>query len=295
MIDIIAPASSCSPEDIEKVRDLLVSWNLVPRIPQDILGEDLLCANSDENRFAQLKNALLSEDSNAIWCLKGGYGCARLISELEKLPKPKHNKLFIGFSDITVLHLFLQQKWGWQTLHGPSARQAALELIEQDDIQELKRIIFGQQKTTEFQLFPLNSAAKQNAEISASITGGTLSLLQTSIGTSWQVDGKEKILFIEDINERGYQIDRMLQHLKQAGIFAKVKAVLLGDFVGGQEPEGNSLVMPVLQRFAEESSFPVLHCPVIGHGKFNRVLPFGTQAELRLAEQKLIVTTGCKL
>lgn len=288
VVDVIAPAASCSKEDITAVQNLLISWNLVPRIPQDIFGDDLLCANSDEKRFLQLQDALLNTESKAVWCLKGGYGCARLISRLAELPIPQQTKLFIGFSDITVLHLFLQQKWHWQTLHGPGARQVALELIDQNHIQEIKNIIFGEQKTIEFKLEPLNNAAKKTVNINSTVTGGTLSILQTSIGTNWQVYAKNKILFFEDVNERGYKVDRMLQHLKQAEIFTNVKAVLFGDFIGGEEPEGFSLVEKVIKRFAQESDFPVLLCTGVGHGKLNRVLPLGFTANLSLGEAGLL-------
>lgn len=284
IVDVIAPAAKCSQADVIAVKKILTSWNLIPRISIDIFGDDLLCANSDEKRFSQLSDALLNTESKAIWCLKGGYGCARLIANLEKLSKPKHQKWFIGFSDITVLHLFLQQKWGWQTWHGPGVRQVALAEIELHHIQEIKNIIFGEQKNIEFTLKPMNAAAKQIGDIDAMVTGGTLSLLQTSIGTSWQVNANNKILFIEDCNERGYKLDRMLQHLKQAKIFSKVKAVLLGDFIGGEEPNGVSLVSPVLQRFAEESTFPVLYCSEVGHGKSNRILPFGMPVNLSMGE-----------
>lgn len=287
-IDIIAPATGCNKQDVEAVKNLLTSWNLIPRIPTDLFGEDLLCINSNEKRFAQLKDALCNTESKVIWCLKGGYGCARLIPELEKLAKPTQPKLLIGFSDITVLHLFLQQKWNWQTLHGPGARQVALETIDLNNIHEIKNIFFGNQKIIEFKLSPLNKAAGQNIGMDTTITGGTLSLIQTSLGTSWQIDAKNKILFLEDCNERGYKVDRMLQHLKQAGAFSDIHAVIFGDFIGGQEPEGFSLVDKVIQRFAEENDFPVLSCPDIGHGKFNRPLPFGTPANLSLGTTNLL-------
>lgn len=287
-IDIIAPATGCNKQDVEAVKNLLTSWNLIPRIPADLFGEDLLCINSDEKRFAQLKDALFNSESKAVWCLKGGYGCVRLISELEKLTKPPQQKLLIGFSDITVLHLFLQQKWNWQTLHGPGARQVALETIDHNTIQEIKNIIFGNQKIIEFKLCSLNKAARQNIVTDTMITGGTLSLIQTSLGTSWQIDAKNKILFLEDCNERGYKVDRMLQHLKQAGAFSNIHAVIFGDFIGGQEPEGFSLVEKVIQRFAHENNFPVLSCPDIGHGKVNRPLPFRTPANLALGTTNLV-------
>jgi len=258
-------------------------------MPENIFGKDLLCANADAARLLHLQEALLNQESKAVWCLKGGYGCARLIPELIKLMPPEKAKLFIGFSDITVLHLFLQQQWCWQTLHGPGITQLGLESIEQSHIQEAKDVIFGKQTLLNFQLKPLNKAARQTINIQTTITGGTLSLIQTSIGTLWQCDSKNKILFLEDVNERGYKVDRMLLHLKQAGIFSDVTAIIFGDFIEGKEPTGISLIEPVLQRFAEENDFPMLYSPEIGHGKFNRPLPFGVPANLQLGEASSLV------
>lgn len=297
VVDVIAPASPCLKNEasLSKIHDLLVSWNLVPRIPEDLLGRDLLCANTDAKRFEFLKNALLNPESAAIWCLRGGYGSGRLIPKLASLRlKALPPKLFIGMSDITALHLFLQRNFQWPTIHGPSVRQVADNDVDENNIQELKKIMFGQKKTLLYdELIPLNDNAAKNITIETKITGGNLCLVQSSIGTKWQIDARRKIIFLEEINERGYRIDRMLQHLEQAGIFTDVKAILLGDFTGGKEPDGSSLIDPVLKRFAENCDFPVLRCPGIGHDKFNRPLPLGTKTKLSLGEKyTLNVDTG---
>ncbi|WP_010597494.1 LD-carboxypeptidase [Rickettsiella massiliensis] len=106
IIDLIAPAGRCPAEALQKVDTLLHHWQLIPRRDPKLLGDDLLCANSDEERFSQLKQALYNTDSSAVWCLRGGYGCTRLIPNLLPVAPPTLNKLFIGFSDITTLHLF---------------------------------------------------------------------------------------------------------------------------------------------------------------------------------------------
>ena len=284
-VDIIAPAFRQEKTIFKKIEKLLASWQLNCHIPKNIFGKDLLCANSDDNRFKQLKAALFNSNSKAIWCLRGGYGCSRLIPALNQLKPPPHAKLFIGLSDITALHLFLQQQWHWHTLHGPSIYQCADNRIIKSSIQKTKDIIFGQQKIIEFNnLLPLNTTKKQT--IKAPIIGGNLSLIQISIGTSWQPNTHNKILFIEEINERGYQVDRMLEHLKQAGIFSHIKALLLGDFIGGNDPDGRSRVNAVLKRFAEQNNFPVLQCKGIGHGKINHPLPLGTTSTLELGKKR---------
>lgn len=109
--------------------------------------------------------------------------------------------------------------------------------------------------------------------------------MQTSIGTFWQIDGENKIIFIEEIGERGYRIDRMLEHLHQACIFKDVSAILLGDFIGGTEPNGSSLIKPVLERFAQSCEIPVVKVEGIGHGNINFPIPLGTKAKLTLGNK----------
>ena len=290
VIDIIAPASGVADISIvEKLKSVLESWQLTPRISADLFGPDLLCANSDEKRFELLKDALFNTDSQAIWCLRGGYGCTRLIPYLLKLTPPEKSKLLIGFSDITGLHLFLQQKWHWQTLHGPTLNQVTHHLIVQENIDELKKVIFGQLTELIYLLAPYHKPNSRLDSIQAPLTGGSLSLVQTSLGTDWQIETKDKILFLEDVNEVAYRIDRMLQHLQQSGIFTHVKAILFGDFTFPAKLEEEKKIQAILERFAKEQNFPVLRCPDIGHGKRNRCLPFGIPALLDLNKNQLTI------
>lgn len=290
IIDIIAPAGGVTNLSIiEKLKNLLESWQLTPRISPDLFGPDQLCANSDKKRFQQLKDAFLNSSSQAIWCLRGGYGCTRLIPFLLKLTVPEKCKLFIGFSDITALHLFLQQKWHWQTLHGPTLTQVIHRVINQKNVDELREIIFGRLQQLDYLLNPYHKPTNSLGFIQAPITGGSLSLVQTSLGTDWQIETKDKILFLEDVNEFAYRIDRMLQHLQQAGILSYVKAILLGDFTFPAKIEEEKKIQAVLERFAKEQSLPVLRCSEVGHGKKNRSLPFGTPAHLDLNKNQLTI------
>ncbi|MGB8285813.1 MAG: LD-carboxypeptidase [Candidatus Aquirickettsiella gammari] len=293
IIDIIAPASGvCDPAILEQLKTLLKSWQLIPRFSADLFGHDLLCANSDEKRFQQLQEALSNTSSDAIWCLRGGYGCTRLLPSLLKLTAPKKCKLFIGFSDITALHLFLQQKWHWQTLHGPSINQVVNNLIDKENSDELRKIIFGELNQLEYLLKPyhkINNSSDFSDFIQAPLTGGSLTLIQASLGTDWQIETRDKILFLEDVNESAYRIDRMLQHLQQSGIFNSVKAILMGDFIFPKRVNEEKLIQSVIERFASEQNIPVFHCPGIGHGNKNRSLPFAIPAVLDFNKNQLTI------
>jgi muramoyltetrapeptide carboxypeptidase len=286
VVDIVAPSSGVSNDEIEKVRALLISWGLNPSIPEDLLGDDLLCSNSDEKRFQQLQSALFNSTSKAVWYIRGGYGTTRLISQLDQLAAPSKSKIMIGFSDATALHIFLQQKWGWPTLHGASARQTAIEEVDHQSRELLKTILFGQEKKIDYShLLPLNTLAKKELTFESVVTGGNLSLIQASLGTSWQLNTKDKIILLEDWRERGYCIDRKLTQLQQAGIFSEAKAVILGDFIGGEEADGTSKVDVVLERFVQEIKLPVLKCAGVGHGEVNLPVPLGIPASLKMGER----------
>ena len=279
-IEIIAPASRCSAEQLNSIINTLTSWGLVCSVNDNLFGDDLLCANSDEARFEALKNALLNPETKAVICARGGYGSLRLIPDLTQVPPPNFAKLFIGMSDITALNLFLQQTWQWPVVHGALAP----DKFSQESTDALKSLIFGETEDIKFTGEALNQAAQEKISIQSTLTGGNLSILQASIGTIWQVDGREKIVFIEEVSERGYRIDRMLEHLRQAGIFKDVAAIIFGDFTGGNEPNGSSLINPVLTRFASDFKIPVVKIPGIGHDFINKPLPLGTNVQLSCKE-----------
>lgn len=281
IVDVIAPGFRCTDEDLEAGIRFIHSLGLKPRVPADLFGDDLLCANSDERRFSDLRKALFARDSRAVWCIRAGYGAIRFIDRLRKLRAPKHRKLFIGYSDATTIHHVLNHLWRWPSIHGPLLDRLGSKTIRADELQELKAALFGQQRSIVFTgLVPLNAAAAKRRRIRGKIFGGNLTVLQTTLGTKLQCDHAD-ILFLEDIGERGYRIDRMLQHFDQAGALRKLKAIVLGAFIGGTEPDGRNLCAPVLKQFSESRKFPVFLGMDAGHGDYQRLVCFNTPAELR--------------
>lgn len=280
-IEIIAPASRCPAEFLTGLKNLLTSWQLHCIVNDHIFGKDLLCANSDQMRFESLKNALQNPDTKAIICARGGYGSMRLIPKLAHILQPTAPKLFIGMSDITALNLFLQQQWKWPVVHG----MLAPDKFSSESTARLKSLILGEVEQISFRGEALNIAAKTPSIIESTLIGGNLSLIQTSIGTLWQMNGQKKIIFIEEIGERGYRVDRMLEHLHQSGMFMDVAAILLGDFTGGNESDGSSLINPVLERFAHSCDIPVIRVQGIGHDHINYPLPLGTKVHLSLGDE----------
>jgi muramoyltetrapeptide carboxypeptidase len=298
VVDVVAPGFRSTDAELSSGGNFLRGWGLKPRIPKRFYGRDVLCANSDEVRFEHLKTALYAGDSRAIWCIRGGYGSNRLMPALMRLKRPRGRpKLVIGLSDITSLHVFLNQEWGWPTVHGPLldrlGRKAALPKYER----ELKRFIFGHEPEVVFSgLKPMNLAARTGSAIHAEVSGGNLVVLQSSLATDhqWQSDGK--ILFFEEIGERGYRVDRILEQFTQASLFKRARAVVFGQFIGGREPDGTNHLWPVIERFAKESRLPVLKGLASGHDVIQRPLPLGTRSTLYLGGSKarLVCASGGK-
>lgn len=284
IVDVIAPASACSEEHLKLGLKWIESLGFKPRYSPHILQPDLYLSNSDEFRFQDLKKALYAKDSKAIWCLRGGYGSFRLWPEILKLTKKASPKLFIGLSDVTSMHQFLNQKWQWPTLHASLLDRVGQNKLPAGNEKELVDVITGQIDAVEYMnLTPMNDLAAKKKVIKGTVRGGNLCTYMVSVGTKLHPKYQKKdkvILFFEDIGERGYKVDRFLQHLSQAGVFTNVAAIVFGDFVDGLEASGQSLVHETLARFAKQCKIPVFSGVETGHGVIQRPLFFNTRAVL---------------
>ena len=295
-VEVIAPSYPVSNDVVSASVSLIESWGLTPnvRLTQKSPHHPLY-ADEDEERFKNLQTALCSTQAKVIWVLQGGAGATRLLPALSawarSLSSSPPKKLLIGFSDVTALHTFFRQQWGWPVLHAPNLRGIVTSKIEASSIQALREILFGCGKhgkiMEEKDLLPLNDAARQSTLIEAAIVGGNHSVLQYGIGTPWQIDCRDKILFLEDVNERAYRVDLRLEHFCQAGLLEGVKAILFGDFSYSAEPvsehveENPDRIEYVLKSFAERMTVPVLKMSGYGHTSSNKPLLMGVQATLR--------------
>lgn len=296
IIDVVAPGYPSQEHEIDGAREFLLKWGLQPRIPKGLIKPHFLHAHEDEARFSFLKAAIESKDSRVIWCLRGGYGSNRLVPMLAKMKKPKEAKLLIGISDITSLHTFLIQEWGWATLHGPLLDHMGRGLAPAKLEKELKQVLFGAQSEVDFKkLKPLNEAARKVSSLRSRVVGGNLTVLQSSLGTPWQIETQNRLLFVEDIGERGYRIDRMFEQFRQAGLFKKCHGLILGDFLGGVEPgaQKNNFSL-VFKRWASDLEIPIFLGLEAGHGVMQRPLPLNTPCVLSVHNGKgrLVVQTG---
>ena len=281
-IDVVAPASACSREALAAGAAVLEEWGFRPRVPPGLFEGRGIVAAPDASRHRALHRALRRPDSRVVWCVRGGYGSQRLLPRLARAAVPERRKLLVGFSDLTALHVFINQHWGWPTLHGATLADLGSGRLSQRSLGELRRVVAGRTSRFSVRLRALNPAARRARSVGGVLAGGNLKTIQSLVGTPWSVRAAGCILIVEDTGERGYAIDRMLVQLAQAGALRGVRAMVFGQFTGGREPDGRFTGTRVVARFAERMRIPVLGGAPFGHGAAARAVLLGVPAKLDL-------------
>ena len=278
-VAIIAPAGP-----IEQKNDLLKGvaglerLGLRVRFDERIFRSQRYLAGPDEERAEELMSAFEDPGVQAIVSLRGGYGCSRLIPLINQGRLRNHCKIFMGFSDLTTLHLYFRRRFGWVTFHGPMATSPALAALGPEQEKHLKGLWMDPDFLPSLSFPQLQAWVPGSAE--GELVGGCLSLVAASLGTPYEPVTDGKILFLEDLGEPPYRIDRMLTHLRLAGKLDRITGVLLGDFQDCQPSEGGTTVEETLKILFGGMDVPVLaHFPS-GHGSENWVLPMGTRVRL---------------
>lgn len=232
---------------------------------------------------------LLDPSIEAVWSIRGGEGSADLLPFIEKekakLKAIKPKPLF-GFSDFTPILVYFSQNLGWPCFHSPGAAQVALSQVDESSIQSvIDYLKTGKSAFSLANLLPLNSSAKENKTIEAYLTGGCLTLLAISIQDLWEVNVKNKIIFIEDVNEPAYKVSRTLKYFERISFFESAKAIIFGDF----SPTPEQTILEVLRCFAERQKIPVLKTEQFGHGRKNLTLPYHIKCQLSLKENRMVI------
>ncbi|MBI3534093.1 MAG: LD-carboxypeptidase [Deltaproteobacteria bacterium] len=276
-IGIIAPSSVILKSDLTNgVKKLKSNGFISIKTHPDCFKKHLFFA-SDQRARAFYEFAK-DESIQILWCARGGYGAIRLLQQLKDYTKrfgtpPK--KLLIGYSDITALHEFVRKQWHWSILHAPMPGVKEFVKIKKSGFNELKQIIYGNLKNTwlnEFKLKILQQTSKQN--ITGALAGGNLSVLCSLVGTQFAIQTENKILFLEDINEPLYKIDRMMQQMALSGNLTNIKALVLGSF---GEMTSQLAFREIFQSLGKHFQFPVFYGLPVGHEKNNFPLPLGGQ------------------
>lgn len=279
-VRIIASASPIEEENLHRGCAELERLGFECKWDPRVLARQGYFAGSSEERLAKLLMALEESSSKAVFCARGGYGSGYLLDRLDPR-RLKTPKALIGFSDVTVLQLFLWQKKRWITFYGPmisagldkganaergygsdSFRQALMQSNHgwKIDLQG-ETLLFGRAEGI--------------------VLGGCLTLVESTLGTPWEVQTNGAILLLEDLAMKPYQIDRALLHLRQAGKFRGVRGVLLGEFPECDAPPGSPTAREVFERILGPLKIPVVWGAPVGHTpRAMLTVPLGVKARL---------------
>jgi muramoyltetrapeptide carboxypeptidase len=284
LVAIVSPCGKIQPEVIANAITWLNSWGLEVRLGKNSLNNWHNFAGTDEERLHDLQTALDDPELKAIFCSRGGYGMIRLIDSLYFDEFIKQPKWIIGFSDVSFLHACLNNMLGFASIHGPMPVKFP-DISKQDaSMEHLKNALFGKKISY---LLPSN---KHNIQGKAEgrLIGGNLSALTHLNGSRSDFDPAEKILFLEDIDEYYYQIDRMLWALERSHDLSQLSGLIVGQFTSLKDndiPFGFSLQEIVLQHF-EKYGIPVSFDFPGGHEGTNFPLVMGNLIGLDVGTEK---------
>ncbi len=278
-VAIVATARKVSEAELNFAIALLRSWQLQPVIGRSIGVEDCQFAGDDKTRAADLQTQLDHPDIKAIWCARGGYGTVRIIDTLDFSQFKKHPKWIIGYSDVTALHAIVQ-KHGIASLHAEMPALIAKKSAE--TTATLQACLFGKLPTYSWQPSALNRHGVAEGEL----IGGNLSVLYSLCGSNTVADMAGKILFLEDLDEYLYHIDRMMQNLYRNGWLNHLAGLLIGGMSSMHDNSisfGKSAEEIILDR-VKAYDFPVsFGCPT-GHLNTNKALILGRKVRLEITD-----------
>lgn len=278
-IAIVAPAGILKNKEevIQKAKELAESWGLKVVFGKNLFNQNHHFSGTDEERCQDFQTALDNKNIKAIWAARGGYGSVRILDLLDYTKFKQHPKWIIGYSDITAFHNQMHHL-GVETIHGMMASSLGddpKDMIE--TVSSFKKALFGDALSYTIP----SSKYNRPGVVEGQIIGGNLSILASMLGSESQLNTDGKILFIEEIGEYKYSIDRMLQSLKRAGYFAKVKGIVIGEMTKVKPNTtvwGSSIEQLILEVVPKD--IPVLFDFPAGHEPDNRALIFGRQIEL---------------
>lgn len=258
-VRIVAPAGKHKEDSeiiLQKGIELLEEQGFEVSVQDDIFGEVYppVVANTKEVRLKGLRDAILDENIDIIWAFRGGVGCGELADHLMDI-KPVGNKILVGFSDITYLHFLFNQHYKIPSIHGT----VITSMVERypSEAANIASILKGDEH--QIQLKPVNNSPNN---ISGELLGGNFTIVTTLIGTKNHPDLKDKILLLEEVNERGWRVFRLFNHLEKAGLLEGLKAIIVGDFTNSDE-----YAEDVIEAFAKSHpNLPVYRAEGVGHG-----------------------------
>lgn len=301
-IAVIAPASSPEEDQQTVARSInkLLEKGYRVRIAPNLMTRYGYLAGTDYDRSKAFMDAWLDPEVKAVWCYRGGFGCARILDRLDFKAIGEHPKILIGMSDITALHAAINKETGLITFLGPNLN-AVYGKDEKSDKPfnqtELWKIISSETIERTFSKpdsFPLSRQSVMTIRQGTArgrLTGGNLSIVASLIGTPWEINTEGKILVLEEVDEEPFRIDRMLQQLKQAGLLSKPAGVILCSWKGclPKRPDKSLTIEHLFREYFAGANYPVLLGFPSGHIIEQTTLPLNAMAELDATKKSLIL------
>lgn len=274
-IGVIAPAGSVSDERLQAGVEALRRAGFGVELAQGILDRKGYLAGEPENRAKALRDFFARDDIAAVFCARGGFGSIQLLSFLEVDKIRRHPKIFVGYSDVTILLNWLVERCALVAFHGPMVAMEIAQGLGPRSEEFFWETLLGKKRS--WQLRVGEMVRPGYAE--AAMVGGCLSIVVTTLGTPYEIETAGKILFLEDIGERPYRLERMLTHLKLARKFEGLAGLVFGSFTDC-EGEGDRDLQKIVQELFHDASYPVIAGLEAGHGNENLLLPFGVKMAL---------------
>ncbi|MGG5507482.1 MULTISPECIES: S66 peptidase family protein [unclassified Myroides] len=283
-VAIVCTARKFAVEEAQPAIALLQTWGLQVVLGKTIGLDNFQLGGTDQERADDFNAQLNDPTIKAIWCARGGYGTVRIIDAIDFTSFLQHPKWIIGFSDVTTLHSHVHNL-GVATLHGIMAFSVPLAKAESKE--SLYKALFGESLH-----YVINHHTKnRNGQVSGQLVGGNLSILYSLLGSASSMDTKGKILFIEDLDEYLYHVDRMMQNLKRNGILKDLAGLIVG---GMTDMHDNSIpfgynAQEIILDVVKEYDYPVVFNFPAGHGASNWALKMGTIVELKADDNQVTV------
>lgn len=281
-VAIVAPAGKIDEKVVLKAKQVFEGWGLNVVLGNHLFKPYYSYAATDAERKEDIQQLLDDQTIKAILCARGGYGTARIIDQLDFANFVIQPKWIIGFSDITVLHNHIQQHFSIETIHGAMAAGLNDIFSFPETTNSLKTALFGEDLTYEW---PTDPNSKKGS-CTGILTGGNLAILCSLLGTPSETDFKGKLLFIEEIGEQLYRIDRMMIQLKRAGKLENLAGLIVGgmtDIPVNKEDFGKT-AYEIIKEAVNEYTYPVGFGFPAGHQGDNRALIMGRKAGLNIAD-----------
>ncbi len=280
-IGIIAPARCINFDEVHPSIRLFQKWGLEVELGTNIFHQYHQFAGKDDQRLADLQQMLNDDAIRAVICARGGYGTVRIVDQIDFTAFQKKPKWIVGYSDITVLHNHIHRHFGIETLHAVMPVNITTADDAPSDTQDtLKNALFGKIRSYSYPATPL----ARNGETEGILTGGNLSILYSLMGSASEVDTTGKILFLEDVDEYLYHIDRMMMNLKRAGKLSKLKGLIVGhmDRMNDNPIPYGRTPNEIIADTVAEYKYPICFDFPAGHAEPNLALILGRKVKLNI-------------